>query len=115
MAKRVNKVTNPQQILQQTFADKSGVVRQSESGLDWTPKGAAGSAVRVGPGCPILCYNSIGTVGFVTFGVQSMAAPTGPTDGIPILPNSTFVINSGDLEWVRASAATIFVFTGDNI
>jgi hypothetical protein len=113
MAKRITKITNPMQIFQAIFGDSAGVVRASESGLDWTPKGAAGTAIRVDQGTPCLCFNSSGSVQFVAFGDQTVAAPSSASNGIPILAGQTFIVNSGEKEWIRASAASVFVFTGD--
>lgn len=113
MTKRIKKITNPQQIFQAIFGDSASVVRVAEAGLDWTPKGAANNAVRVDKGTPVLCYNSGAGVAYVAFGDQSMAAPSAATNGVPVLAGQTFVLNSGEKEWVRASAATLFVFVGD--
>lgn len=113
MAKRIKKITNPQQIFQAVYGDGSSIIRVAESGLNWTPRGAAGTAVRVDKGTPVLCYNSGAGVAFVAFGDQTMSAPTAATNGIPVLAGQTFVLNSGDSEWVRASAATLFVFVAD--
>lgn len=113
MAKRIKKITNPQQIFQSVYGDSSSVIRMAEGGLDWTPKGAAGTAVRVDKGTPILCYNGGAGVAFVAFGAQGMSAPSSAANGIPVLAGQTFILNSGDNEWVRASSASLFVYVGD--
>lgn len=113
MAKRIKTITSPPQIFQSIFGDKASVVRIAEAGLDWTPKGAANNAVRVDKGTPVLCYNGGAGVAFVAFGAQGMSAPSTAANGIPVLAGQTFVLNSGDSEWVRASSASLFVYVGD--
>jgi len=111
--KQYNKVTNPATIAQLTFQDSASVQKNSESGLEWSPLGAIGAAIKVGEGIPVLVFNSGGTVAYVAFGDYNMAAPTGPTDGVPVFPNEKFVVNSGAKTWVRASAAAVFGYVGE--
>lgn len=111
--KQYNKVTNPATIAQLTFQDSASVQKQAESGLDWSPLGPLGAAVKVGEGIPVLVFNSGATVGYVAFGDYNMAAPTGPTDGIPVLPNEKFILNSGAKTWIRASLPAIFGYGGE--
>jgi hypothetical protein len=111
--KPVKNITNIGTILQAIFADLSAVIRVAQAGLDWTPKGDLTNAVRVGENTPVMLYNSTGGVLFVAFGDQSMSAPTGATDGIPIAAGEKFVLNSGAKAWVRGSAAGIFAYNAD--
>lgn len=112
--KKITKVANPGSIQQATFDDEAGVLRVAESGLDLVAIGALGTAIRVGSGCPIMVFNSAGAIAYVAFGVQGMSAPTGPANGIPIQAGEKFMINSGSLEWIRASASTVYGYKGDN-
>ncbi|MCH7925797.1 MAG: hypothetical protein IIC51_09720 [Planctomycetes bacterium] len=76
--------------------------------------GVLTAAVRIKENTPIMIFNSTGGVIFVAFGAQAMSAPTDATDGIPILAGETFMLNSGNEAWVRASAAGVFGYTADN-
>lgn len=113
MAKRIKKITSPPQIFQSVFGDSAATIRVAEAGLDWTPKGAANTAIRVDKGTPVLCYNGGAGVAFVAFGDQSMSAPSAATNGVPVLAGQIFILNSGEKEWVRANSASLFVYVGD--
>lgn len=112
--KKITNVTNAGTVVQAVFADLAAVIRTVNAGLDWKPVGALGTAVRVTENTPVMVFNSAGAVAYVAFGIQTMAAPTGPTDGIPIAAGEKFVLSSGDFAWVRASAATVYGYKGDN-
>ena len=112
MAKQL-KSLDPGKISQKSFSIQAEVQKNSESGLSWKPLGAASAAVRVGAKTPVMCFNSAGAVAFVAFGDQTIAAPTTGANGMPVLANSSSVYNSGDSEWIRASAGTVFVYTAD--
>jgi hypothetical protein len=85
----------------------------AESGHFWSPIGAISAATIVGESTPVMIYNASGATAYVSFGDQAMAAPTGATDGIPILNGEKFVVNSGSYRWARASAANVFAYRGD--
>jgi hypothetical protein len=105
---RTNRIVDPAKIGQVTFSSTAQVKRNSESGLDFAPAGALGTAVRVGPSTPVLCYNNSAAVAWVAFGSQAVAAPTGYANGLPIPANSMFVYNSGESEWIISNVATTF-------
>ena len=65
---------------------------------------------------PVAILNGSGAIGYVAFGDVGLAAPTGPTDGFPILDGQVLVLNSGDNVRIRSSAANIFAYVAeDNI
>lgn len=108
------KITDPAKIIQLVFDDESNVNKIAESGMSLQPIGALGSPVRVGQTRPVLVYNSGASVAFVKFGQQGITAPAGAADGIPVLPNSLFVLNSGSNDWVIASSAAVFGYAASN-
>lgn len=112
--KKIRRITDPGKVMQSVFADRAGTIRVAEAGLDLKPIGALNTAVRVGPGAVVYVYNAVGAVGYVTFGDQSVAAPANPSTGIPVPGNSYMVLNSGDSEWVRSSAGTLFGYLADS-
>jgi len=105
---RTKKITNQAAIGINTFSAKSNAVRVGRAGIALLPIGPLGAAIRVGPGNTLEVYNSTASVVFVSFGIQTMSAPVGPADGIPVLPNSYRELNSGDSQWVRASSSSAF-------
>jgi hypothetical protein len=111
--KRIRKILDIGSIVQSIFADGAATIRVAESGLDLSILGALGAGVRVGSGAPIMCFNSAGAVAYVSFGVQGLAAPTGPTNGIPVPAGQSIMLNSGDQEWIRSSAATVYGYQAD--
>lgn len=111
--KNIRRITDMGTLLQAIFADLAGSIKVSEGGLDLAILGALNTAVRVGPAAVIRVFNAGGATAYVAFGAQGMAAPTGPTDGIPVPAGQYLVVNSGAKEWVRASAATMFGYKGD--
>jgi hypothetical protein len=111
--KKVTSVTNLGTMQQAVFADAAAVIRVAESGLDWHPLGSITTAVLCQPNTPVLIYNSTGTVLFVAFGSQTVAAPTSAANGLPVPANSTVVYNSGVNSWVIGSAAGLFAYNAD--
>lgn len=113
--KKIRKrLTDSGTVIQAIFADLASVIRTAESGLDLQPVGSITAQVRVDQNRPVLVYNSTAGALFVAFGDDGVTAPTSASDGIPVLPNSTAMLNSGDKIWVRGSAAGLFAYTGDN-
>jgi hypothetical protein len=113
VTRKITSITNVGTLIQAVFADLAAAIRVAQVGLDFTPKGALTNAVRVGENQAVMIFNSAGAVGYVSFGSQSMGAPTGPTDGIPVAAGEKIVLSSGSNAWVRGSAATIFGYVGD--
>ena len=111
--KKNRSIVDPGKMAQKTFSIAAEVQKNADAGLFWIPLGAANNAVRVGAKTPVMCFNSTASIAYVTFGDATVAAPAAPATAIPILPNSLIILNSGDNEWVRASAATVFVYSGD--
>lgn len=113
MARKLTKLTDVWKIIQAAFSDDAQVERASESGLSWQPMGAAANAVKVGSSTPVMVFNSAGSIAYVAFGAAAMAAPSAPANGIPVPAGATIIVNSGDNEYVRASAATVFVYASE--
>jgi hypothetical protein len=111
--KKIRRITDMGTFIQAIFADLAGSIKISEGGLDLSIMGALNTAIRVGPAATIRVFNAGGATAYVAFGIQGMAAPTSPLDGIPVPSGQYLVVNSGDKEWVRASAATMFGYQGD--
>ena len=114
LAKKIRKITDPGTLMQSIFADLAGDVRVGESGMDLKPIGAIDSAKRVGEGTSVLVYNAGGSTAFGKFGVQTVTAPTGPSDGIPILASEKFMCNSGPDAWIIGNSASLYAYTADN-
>lgn len=112
MAKKAKSV-DPARIGLTSYDVSAQVQKNSDAGLSWKPLGAASAAVRVGPHTPVMVFNTSGSTGFVAFGAAGMSAPSAATNGMPVLNNSIAIFNSGESEYVRASAANIFVYTAD--
>lgn len=111
--KHIRRITDPAKRDQASFADFAQTLRTAEAGLDLTPVGAIAPAVRIGESTPILVFNSGASIAYVAFGAQTVAAPTGPANGIPVLPNEKLMLNSGPNAWIIASSAAVFGYTGD--
>lgn len=107
-------VTSITQIQQQIYSPTSGVNKFAESGLSLEPIGALNSPVNVGQYQPVLVFNSGASVAYVAFGAQTASAPTGPTNGIPILANEKVVVNSGINSYIVASAATVYGYAAQD-
>lgn len=107
---KFNKITGASKRDELTYSPNSKVMKHAEGGLDWKPLGSAATALRVEDGTPTLIYNSSSSVAYVTFGDNTVAAPTSPATGIPIAANEKFVMNSGSSAFVRGSSASIFVY-----
>ncbi len=111
--KKVTSVVNMGTLMQAIFADYAAVIRVAQAGLDWTPIGSITSAVQCGRNTPVMIYNSTGTTLYIVFGSQSVAAPTGPANGVPVLSGQIFVANSGLSSWVIGSAAGLYAYNAD--
>lgn len=60
------------------------------------------------PGSIIYFYNNSGTIAWAAFGLlANPSAPTGFTNGVPLLPNQWTILSVGTNNWVRTSAATV--------
>lgn len=111
--KSITRIADPGTVIQSVFADLAAAIRMAESGLDLTAVGALNAAVRIGMNTPILVYNSDSSVHYIKFGVQAVTAPTNASNGIPVLANSTIMLNSGAQAWVRSDSALVFGYKGD--
>lgn len=112
MAKK-NKSVDPARIGITSYDVAAQVQKNSDAGLSWKPLGTATSAVRVGPHTPVMILNDSGSIKYVAFGNASISAPTGPSDGMPCIHHSPVVFNSGENEYIRASAGNVYVYTAD--
>jgi hypothetical protein len=111
--KKINQITPQATIVQALFADLAAVLRVAQAGLDWKPLGDVAAATLCQFNTPVMLYNSTGSTIFVAFGLQTMAAPTNATNGIPIAAGEKFVCSSGSSAFVRASAAGLFAYNAD--
>lgn len=108
------KITNLGSIHQNTYSDDAKVLRVAETGHNLAPKGAIATAVKVGDGQPVMVFNSDTNPHYVKFGDESVAAPSGPANGIPIPAGQFLVLNSGANMWIRSDSATVYAYSGDN-
>jgi len=112
--KKNTRIVDPGKREQLLFAGDSCTQRNTEAGLDLKPIGALNAAKKVGQSCPVLVFNSSNVVAYISFGDASVTAPTGAANGIPVLPNEKFIVNSGKATHIIASNANVFGYTGDN-
>ena len=71
--------------------------------------GNLATAVPVGYGAIVRCYNNDQSVHFVAVGIAAMGAPSTPANGIPIPANSYITINTADQgEFIRSDNAKVF-------
>lgn len=60
-------------------------------------------------------FNSDTAVHYIATGPDNtVAAPTGPTDGIPVLPGQMVYVALGDDKYIIADAATVFAYEIDD-
>jgi hypothetical protein len=76
--------------------------------------GDLSAAKRLGKAATIMVYNSGNAVAYVAFGDQSVSSPASPAAGIPVLAGEKVFLNSGDDQWVRASASTVYGYLAVN-
>jgi hypothetical protein len=114
MPSKLKKVTNPTTIAQHAYADKSRTQKVAEAGLYLAPKGEISAAKEVGESQPVMIYNDGAAVAYVIFGDKDVAAPTNAATGIPVAAKEKIMLNSGEKTHVRASANTVYAYSGDN-
>lgn len=104
----------PQAIGEQRWNNDAGADKVLPlNGLFKTPYlGAIGTAKEVtsGKGATVAVYNDSATTAYAATGDSSVAAPTGPANGIAIPPFSYMYIAMGENLWVRGSAATVYAY-----
>ncbi len=113
--KVVGNSTGPGNQAQLRFNEPACSDKVSEAGLNYfygasNAEGLLGGivgGVTVPKFRPILLLNNTGALAYVAFGDSGLAAPTGPTDGVPILDGQVLMLNSGDNIRVRSSAASV--------
>ena len=106
------KRTDPSKIQQDIFSSLAKVYKVAQAGLSWLPKGTATVAMRVDPSTPVMFFNNSSSVVFVKFAPTStgIAAPTGPSDGLPVPANQTVVYNSGSNSYYISSSAAVYAY-----
>jgi len=57
----------------------------------------------------VLVFNSSGVVKYVAFG-NAAVAPTGQTNGVPVLAGQYVILSSGDNTHIRSSDNTVYGF-----
>ncbi len=112
MAKK-NKSIDPAKIGISSYDARAQVQKNSDAGLSWKPLGSISTAVRVGKSTPVMVFNNSGSVNLVAFGDASVAAPTDPSNGLPVNEYERVVFNSGENEYIRSNSALVFVYTSD--
>jgi len=108
------RILGPAKIAQNVYSDASHVQRMANAGLAVKPMGDLSAAKRLGKAATIMVYNSGASVAYVAFGNQSLSSPANPATGIPVLAGEKVFLNSGDDEWVRASANTVYGYLAVN-
>lgn len=104
----MKRILDPAKIFQNLYSDASKVQRTASAGLAIKPMGELSGAKRVGKSATIMVYNSDGATLYISFGSQSVTAPTGPGNGIPLEKGEKMFLNSGDDEWIIASSDKAF-------
>lgn len=108
-------ITGPGNQAQLRFVESVCSDKVSEAGFNYfygasNAEGLLGSivgGVTVPQFRPILLLNNTGATAYVAFGDSGLAAPTGPTNGVPILDGQVLMLNSGDNIRLRSSAASL--------
>ena len=112
--KKNTRIVDPGKRDQLLFAGDACTQRNTDAGLDLKPIGQINTAKKVGQSCPVIVFNSGAAVAYIAFGDSSVSAPTGPANGIPVLPNEKFVVNSGKHTHIISNSANAYGYTGDN-
>lgn len=102
------RILDPAKIAQNLYSDASHTQRTANAGLAIKPMGELSAAKRIGSAVTVMVYNSGNSVAYISFGAQSMASPSNPTNGIPVLAGEKVYLNSGDDEWVMASSNAVY-------
>jgi hypothetical protein len=108
------RILGPAKIAQNVYSDASHVQRMADAGLAVKPMGDLSAAKRVGKAAPVMVFNSGNHPAYVAFGDQSVAAPSTPATGIPVMPGEKVFLNSGDDQWIRASTADVYGYSAVN-
>lgn len=111
MAKQI---VPPSTQVQETYSAEAKAQRQAEAGLYWTPMGALNAAKRGEQGQSIMVFNTDTSVHYVRTGAAAVAAPTGGTDGIPVMAESFLIISLGPDEFLRSDSALVFGYKASN-
>ena len=114
-------ITGPGNQAQIRFNEDACSDKVSETGLNYFYGvsnaegllGALGNAIRCGKFKPIYVFNTAGAVAYVAFGDTGVAAPTSGANGVPIPAGQGMMLSSGQNEFIRASAATVFGFVAN--
>ena len=75
-----------------------------------SPKGAINSAVHIGRGGLVAIFNNSAVVEFAITGNLAVAAPSDPTDGIPVKPYDYLILAMGEDDYVIGSSADLFAY-----
>jgi len=71
--------------------------------------GALNAAVGVDLGSLVAVYNNSTSTSFVALGTSNtVSAPTNPSNGIAVPPNSYLIIPMGQNNWIISNSATTF-------
>lgn len=104
----MKKVVSPSTIDLNLYTVDANSKRDTEGGQHWNPLGPLGAATYTGAYRSVLVFNSTASTHYVAIGGSSMAAPTGPSDGIPVPAGRSVVINTGAYDCVRSDSAGVY-------
>jgi hypothetical protein len=102
-------VTGPGAQAHIRFNENANSDKVSETGFDFTGGilGPINTAVLCGANKPVMVCNTDTVVRFVLFGDNTVAAPTGLSDGIMIPPQTCMMLSSGTNTHIRSSSANV--------
>ena len=101
-------VTDPNEVASIQHNPYVGAQKTMEMGHKFTILGALDTARGVGRGLTVGCFNNSAAVVFVATGDASMAAPTGPADGIPVPAYSYVFVALGQDNTIISNSANCF-------
>jgi hypothetical protein len=98
------------------YNDASGALKTVPSGHKLSNGGQSlGTSVPFDYGQVLAIFNNSNVVAFVKTGpTTAVAAPTGPTNGIPVPAYSWLYISLGDDCFVISNSASVFAYTIDD-
>lgn len=129
-----NATQDPSAIAVATYNEQAGAQKNTEVGRKLLPLGDGAGGYKTNAtvatklpakGKNLAVYNNAATAGVITLGTNTpaltsqalgavLAGTDGQSVGIPCTPNDWTYIACGELDWVIASAATLFVFVIDD-
>jgi hypothetical protein len=114
--KLASKLKSYAKALDVAYSDAAGALKTVPSGHKLSNGGQAlGSAVGFDFGKIVAVFNNSSSVAFVATGpTSSVAAPTDPTDGIPVPAYSWLYLSLGDDCYIISDSASVFAYSVDD-